>query len=78
MDLQNVGKIVLLIGGGLVLLGGALLLLGRIFPGFGSLPGDIRIQTERVSCFFPLVSMCLLSVIATIVLNIIIRLANRQ
>jgi hypothetical protein len=51
-------------------------LLGRL-PFFGNLPGDIRIQTQNVSCFIPIVSMIILSIIATIVLNIIIRIANK-
>jgi hypothetical protein len=49
------------------------MLLGMVlmfFPGavawFGKLPGDIRIQGERVSFFFPLTSMLVVSVILTV------------
>ncbi len=79
MDLQAVGRFLLIIGIVLALLGGLLMLLGRLplFSSFGSLPGDIRIQGRGFSCFIPIVSLILLSVIITILLNIIIRLINR-
>jgi hypothetical protein len=79
MDLQAIGRIILIIGVALVIIGGVLMLLGRttLFSSFGGLPGDIRIQGENFSCLFPIVSMILLSLVLTIVLNIIIRLINR-
>ncbi len=76
MNFDDLGKWVMLAGLALVLLGGLMWLLGRI-PFFGNLPGDIRIQTQNVSCFIPIVSMIILSVVATIILNIIIRIVNK-
>ena len=76
MTFSEMGKWLVLAGLGLTLLGGVIWLLGHI-PFFGNLPGDIRIQTENFSCFFPLVSMIVLSILATIVLNIIIRIVNK-
>ena len=43
----------------------------------GSLPGDIRIVGEKVSCYVPIVTMIILSVVLTVVLNVVIRLLNR-
>lgn len=79
MDLQTIGRALLIVGIVLALLGGLLLVLGRLplFASLGSLPGDIRVQGRGFSCFVPIVSMILLSVILTVVLNIIIRLINR-
>ena len=76
MNFDDLGKWLMLAGVALVLLGGLMWLLGRI-PFFGNLPGDIRIQTQNVSCFIPIVSMIILSVVATIILNIIIRIVNK-
>ena len=76
MTFSDMGKWLVLAGLGLTLLGGVMWLLGHI-PFFGNLPGDIHIQTENFSCFFPLVSMIVLSILATIVLNIIIRIVNK-
>ncbi len=79
MELDQLGKLLLLIGGGIVLLGGLFLLASRI-PGlnrFGRLPGDIRIEGENFSCFAPIVSMLILSILLSLALNIIVRLLNR-
>ena len=58
-------------------LGIVLLVLGvllHVFPSqlswFGRLPGDIRVESERGGFYFPLLSMLLLSVVLTILLNL--------
>lgn len=76
MDFQSIGRTLLVVGIALGLLGGLLLLLGRL-PLFGNLPGDIRVEWQGFSCFVPVISMILLSVVLTIVFNIIIRFLNR-
>lgn len=76
-EFQNLGRFLLIIGGGIALVGLLLMLGGRLFPWLGRLPGDIRYQGENVSCFFPIVTSILLSIILTLVLNLIIRLLNR-
>lgn len=76
MSFGELGKWLVIAGVGLALLGGVMWLLGRILF-FGNLPGDIRIQTQNFTCFFPLASMIVLSLLATVVLNIIIRIANK-
>lgn len=71
MDLENIGKI--LIGGALVLLvlGGLFLLLGRF--GVDRLPGDLVFKRGGLTVYFPIGLMILLSIVGTIVLNIIFR-----
>ncbi len=76
MDFAELGKWVVLAGLALIFVGGLMWLLGRI-PFFGNLPGDIHIQTQNMSCFIPIVSMIIISVVATIILNIIIRIVNK-
>jgi len=76
MNFDDLGKWVVVAGIALIFVGGLMWLLGRI-PYFGNLPGDIRIQTQNVSCFIPIVSMIIVSVVATIILNIIIRIVNK-
>lgn len=73
---DDIGRLLLLAGGVLLLTGAAVLALGRI-PGFGRLPGDITIQTGNFSCFIPIVSMILVSVLLTVVLNVVARFLNR-
>lgn len=71
MGLEGVGK--LLIGGAVVLLllGGVFLLLGRF--GVDRLPGDLVFRRGDLTLYFPLGLMILLSIVGTIVLNIVFR-----
>jgi hypothetical protein len=77
MDLSSLGKGIVVLGVLLVIVGVALWLLGKTGLPLGRLPGDIRIQGENVSCYVPIVTMILLSLLLTIVLSIIVRLLNR-
>jgi hypothetical protein len=77
MDFSTLGKGIVVLGLVLVVVGGLVWLLGRTGLPLGRLPGDLRIEGERVSCYVPIVSMILLSLVLTVVLNIIIRLLNR-
>ena len=71
MGLEGVGK--LLIGGAVVLLllGGLFVLLGRF--GIDRLPGDLVFRRGNFTVYFPIGLMILLSIVGTIVLNIIFR-----
>ena len=77
MDLSTLGKGIVVLGVVLVVVGGGLWLLGKAGLPLGRLPGDIRIERESFSCYFPLATMILLSLILTVVLNLVIRLLNR-
>jgi hypothetical protein len=76
MDIQSIGRVMLIIGIIVAILGGLMILAGNLpfFKSLGSLPGDIRIQGEGFSCFIPIASMIIISIILTIVINIIVRL----
>jgi hypothetical protein len=79
-DWSQIGKTILVIGVILAVLGGAII-LGTRFLGapkwLGRLPGDIRIERKGFSCYFPLATSILLSLLLTVVLNIIARLLRR-
>ncbi len=79
MELNALGRLIVVIGLGLVVLGIVLIVASRVplFKYLGHLPGDIRIEGENVSCYFPLVSMLLISILLSLALNIILRLLNR-
>jgi hypothetical protein len=74
--MSDLGKWLVLIGLSIAVLGGIVWLLGRL-PFFGNLPGDVRIQGENFGCFIPLASMLILSLLLTVIVNIVIRLLNR-
>lgn len=74
--LEPAGRIILLLGGGLVALGLVLLLLSRITIA-GRLPGDFHFQWGGLSCYFPLMMGIVLSIIATLVLNLVVWLLRK-
>ena len=71
MSLEGIGKV--LIGGAVVLLvlGGLFLLLGRL--GLDRLPGDLVITRGNLTVYFPIGPVILVSVVATILLNLFLR-----
>lgn len=71
MDSTLVGRLLLAVGV-LIALAGAWMATGHKMP-FGSLPGDISGGGGNFSFSFPIVSCILLSVVLTIILNIVIR-----
>jgi len=77
MDLSSLGKAIVIVGAVLILAGGLIWLLGRSGLPLGRLPGDVHIQRDGMSCYFPIVTMILLSLLLTVVVNIVIRLLNR-
>ena len=73
---QDLGRVLALLGGGLLLIGLVLMLVGRV-PGLGRLPGDLVIERDGVSCFIPLATMIVVSLVLTLALNVLARLLNR-
>ena len=68
MARSEVGPWLVGIGAMLVVLG--LLVWSGALSWFGRLPGDIRIERETVRVYVPIVSMLLLSVALTLLLNL--------
>jgi hypothetical protein len=69
--MEDIGRILLIIGVLLALAGGAILLISKV-SGIGRLPGDIIFQRDGFSCFFPIVTSIILSIVLTIVLNLVL------
>jgi hypothetical protein len=76
-DLGQVGRWIFIAGLVLAALGGLVWLAGRSGLPLGRLPGDIRIERDGFSCFIPIASSILISLLLTLVLNVIVRLINR-
>lgn len=71
-DLGQVGKLIIVAGAVLVVVGILFLLLGQI-PIVGRLPGDFVIRRDHVTIYIPLATMILISLLLTIILNVIFR-----
>ena len=65
--MSGLGKTLILIGVVLVVVGALFSLAGKL-PWLGQLPGDITIQRERFSFYFPLTTCILISVVISLVL----------
>jgi hypothetical protein len=63
----GLGKTLILVGVALVVVGLILSVSGKI-PWLGRLPGDIYIERERFTFYFPLATCVIISVIVTLVL----------
>jgi hypothetical protein len=72
MAVESLGRMILYIGVVLVLIGGFFILLGKV-PWFGRLPGDIVYRREGFTVFIPITTMILVSLILTILMNIVWR-----
>lgn len=72
MEIQHLGKLIIILGIFLVVIGVLIVLAPRI-PYIGRLPGDIYIKRDRFTIYFPLVSSIIISLILTLILNFIFR-----
>jgi len=70
--MENPGTFVMAAGAILLLVGGVMVLSGKS-GWIGRLPGDIRIQREGFTFYFPLATSILLSIILTLILNFLFR-----
>lgn len=71
MTLAEIGRVLIGVGAVLATLGVALVLAGR--AGLGRLPGDFSFGGDGARVYVPLATCLLLSLIATVVLNLLVR-----
>lgn len=67
---QEIGKYLIIIGILIVGVGAALTFWGKI-PFLGKLPGDIKIENENFTFYFPVVTSIILSVLLSLIFFLI-------
>jgi magnesium-transporting ATPase (P-type) len=72
--MNSIGKYIIIIGIIIVVIGVILFFFGDKFHWFGRLPGDIRVEKENFRFYFPLTTMIIISIVLTVLINIIKRL----
>jgi hypothetical protein len=72
MALGDVGKLLLIAGAVILVFGGVLVLLTRL--GVTQLTGSISVSNGNFSFFFPVAFCIAVSVVLTVVINLIVRL----
>jgi hypothetical protein len=75
--MTDLARILIIIGLVITFAGLLLLIAIRYFPWLGNLPGDMRFETENIKVYVPLATMLLVSLLASIILNIVIRIFRR-
>ena len=66
--MQDIGRVLLVFGILLAVIGGGLMLFGRFH-----LPGDITLKSGNVTLYIPIATSIVLSIILTVVLNLLFR-----
>lgn len=72
--LESLGRILVLLGAGLLFLGGILLLLNYLGVPLGRLPGDFSWESGNTHVHVPLGSMIVVSLVLTLLINILLRI----
>jgi hypothetical protein len=72
----GLGRILLIVGGIIVILG-LILLFSNHIPFLGKLPGDIMVKKNGFSFYFPIVTMLIISILITIIVNVILHFLNK-
>ena len=75
--MESIARYLMLGGIILFLIGGGIFLAAKFGIPLGRLPGDIRIEGENGSFYFPVTTSILVSVVLTIVLNFISRFLKK-
>ena len=70
---QQTGKYIIVAGIFIVIAGVLIYFFHDYFKWIGKLPGDIRIEKENYRFYFPLVTMIVISVAITLIINIVKR-----
>ncbi|MFC2050540.1 DUF2905 domain-containing protein [Chloroflexota bacterium] len=74
--MEGIGKILLIVGGIIVILG-LILVFSQHIPFLGKLPGDIFVKRDGFSLYFPVVTFLVLSILITIIVNVILYFLKR-
>jgi len=69
--MQAFGKYFILFGIIFVAVGVILYFFGNYLGWLGKLPGDVRVERENFRFYFPITTMIVISLILTIIINII-------
>ena len=75
--MENIARYIMIGGIALFLIGGGIYLAAKFGLPLGRLPGDIRIEGENGSFYFPITTSILVSILLTIVLNLIARFLKK-
>ena len=74
--MRNIGILLLIVGCTTAAIGIVLLFAPKV-PWLGHLPGDIHYQGKNTTVHFPLATCIVVSIVLTVVLNLVLRVFRR-
>jgi hypothetical protein len=75
--MEQTAKILVLLGGVFILAGGVVYLLSKLNINFNRMPGNFVYNGDNVTVYIPCAAMILISILLTVILNVIIRMINK-
>lgn len=75
--METISRYIILAGIVLVIIGGIVYAAAKLNLPIGRLPGDIHIEGPNGSFYFPLVTCIVISVVLTVILNLVGRFLNK-
>ena len=73
MAIQSLGRLLILLAAVLLVVGVIVLVADKV-PFLGRLPGDLVLRKNGLTVFFPIVTMVIVSLVLTLLLNLFFRL----
>lgn len=68
---MRIGNVLMIIGAAVIVIGALVRFVPGLFGWFGHLPGDIDIHGENSRVYIPITSMIVVSVVLTVIVNLV-------
>jgi len=75
--MESIARFVMILGVALIVIGAGMYGLAKLNIPLGRLPGDIHIEGQNGSFYFPITTSILLSIVLTVLLNVIAKLLKK-
>lgn len=75
-NLETIGRWIVILGLAITIIGGGIWLIAKI-TGWEKFPGTIKWQSGNLTCLVPLLGSIILSILLTLVLNLLARWFNQ-
>ncbi|MBU0764468.1 MAG: DUF2905 domain-containing protein [Bacteroidetes bacterium] len=72
--MQHFGKYIIIFGAVILIIGLIVYLWGDKLNWLFNLPGDIKVEKENFRFYFPIVTMIIISVVITVIVNLLRKL----
>ena len=75
--MEQIAKILVLLGGAMMIAGGVIYLFSRLNINFNRMPGNFVYNGENMTVYIPCAASILISILLTLILNVIVRMMNK-